>query len=148
MGKISQIIRNYKREASGVRNSLFLFLLSWTAMILVMGWLDFLFIPLVLPDVAVTSYLILLGVYILQKEVGRWTGTRTKARPGEAVVFVWWTSLFFMVIISFITQLEVPESIKFVSYEILGALLVSEISKSLNSYKLKLQQIKNKTNQK
>ncbi|OGN04558.1 MAG: hypothetical protein A2831_00885 [Candidatus Yanofskybacteria bacterium RIFCSPHIGHO2_01_FULL_44_17] len=102
-----------------------------------MGWIDFFVPALELPDVAVTSYLILLGVYILHKEVNRWTGVKIKARPGESIVYIWWSSLLVMVVLSFLTKLEVPEALKFMSYEILGALLVSEISKSLNSFKLK-----------
>ena len=43
-----------------------------------------------------------------------------------------------MVVISFLTDLRVPEAVKFMSYDILGALLVSEISKSLNSYKIRV----------
>lgn len=136
MAKISAIIQNYRREVTNVRDSLFLFLMSWTAMILIMGWLNFFFDTLPLPDVAATSYLILLGVYILQKEVNRWTGAKIGHKPGELVVFIWWTSLMIMVLLSFVTRLQVPESIKFISYDILGALLASEISKSLNSFKL------------
>lgn len=106
-------------------------------MILVMGWLNFFIQTLPLPDVAVTSYLILLGVYIVHKEVNRWTGVKMNAKPGELIVFVWWFSLLVMVLVSFLTQLHVPEGIKFMSYEILGALLASEISKSVNAYMIK-----------
>lgn len=136
---IYAIVRLYWRDLTGVRDSLFLFLASWTAMVLVIGWIDFIVPALELPDVAVTSYLILLGVYIIHKEVNRWTGIRMRPKPGESIVYVWWSSLLIMVVISFLTDLRVPEAIKFMSYDILGALLVSEISKSLNSYKIKLQ---------
>ncbi len=135
--QISTTIRVYWRELTGVRDSLFLFLASWTAMVLIMGWADFLVPSLNIPDVAITSYLILLGVYILHKEFNRWTGVKMATRPGEVIVYVWWTSLMIMVLISFLTKLQVPEVLKFMSYEILGALLISEISKSLNSYKIK-----------
>lgn len=137
MGKIASVIKFYGRELGNVRSSLFLFLASWTLMILVMGWLNFFIPALGLPDIAVTSYLVLLGVYIVHKEVNRWTGVKMAARPGELVVYVWWASLMLMVIVSFVTQLEVPEGIKFISFEILGALLASEISKNLNNYKVK-----------
>lgn len=131
------LFRVYWREITGVRDSLFLFLASWTAMVLIMGWVNFFIPTLPLPDVAVTSYLILLGVYILHKEVNRWTGVKMLAKPGELIVYVWWTSLMAMVLISFLTKFQVSEALKFMSYEILGALLVSEISKSINSYKIR-----------
>ena len=113
-------------------------------MILAMGWLNFFIQTLPLPDVAVTSYLILLGVYIVHKEVNRWTGVKMSAKPGELIVFVWWFSLLVMVLISFLTQLHVPEGIKFMSYEILGALLASEISKSVNAYITKTEHNQNR----
>lgn len=130
-------IRLYWHEITGVKNSLFLFLASWTAMVLAMGWAVFFVPSLIIPDVAITSYLILLGVYILHKEFSRWTGVKMVARPGEIIVYIWWISLMIMVLISFLTKLQVPEALKFMSYDILGALLVSEISKSLNSYKIR-----------
>lgn len=117
-------------------------------MVLIMGWADFFIPALALPDVAATSYLILLGVYILHKEVNRWTGVKMAARPGEFIVYVWWGSLMIMVLVSFLTKLQVPETIKFMSYDILGALLVSEISKSLNSYKIKTDQNHNRPSHK
>ena len=137
MVKIGALIRRYWHEITSVRDSLFLFLASWTAMVLVMSWIDFLVPTLVLPDVAVTSYLILLGVYIVHKEVNRWTGVKMSAKPGELIVYIWWGSLMIMVLVSFLSRLPVPEPLKFMSYEILGALLASEISKSFNSYKTK-----------
>ena len=106
-------------------------------MVLMMGWIDFFVPALALPDVAVTSYLILLGVYIVHKEVNRWTGVKMSAKPGELIVYIWWGSLMIMVLVSFLSRLPVPEPLKFMSYEILGALLASEISKSFNSYKTK-----------
>lgn len=137
MMKITQTIRRYGRELTSVRDYLFAFLVLWTGVILVMGWLDFLISKLLLPDLAVTSYLILLGVYILHKEVNRWTGVKMSIKPGEMVVYIWWTSLLIMIIISFFTALHVPEGVKVIAFDILGALLASEISKSVNSYKMK-----------
>ncbi|MBI2063375.1 MAG: hypothetical protein HYT65_00050 [Candidatus Yanofskybacteria bacterium] len=145
MGKISALIKNFGLDTSDIRSSLFLFLASWTVMILTMGWLNFFIPTLPLPDVAITSYLILLGVYIVHKEVNRWTGVKMSAKPGELIVFVWWFSLLVMVLFNFLTQLHVPEGIKFMSYEILGALLASEISKSLNAYRLKTEQNLNRS---
>ncbi len=142
---IYAIVRLYWRDLTGVRDSLFLFLASWTAMVLVISWIDFFVPTLELPDVAVTSYLILLGVYIIHKEVNRWTGVKMRPKPGESIVYIWWSSLLIMVVISFWTDLRVPEAIKYMSYDILGALLVSEISKSLNSYKIRVSVSRQKT---
>lgn len=137
MIRIAKIIRRYGRELTSVRDYLFAFLVLWTGVILIMGWLDFFIGKLLLPDLAVTSYLILLGVYILHKEVNRWTGVKMNMKPGEMVVYVWWTSLLIMIVVGFFTALRTPDGVKAIAFDILGALLASEISKSVNSYKMK-----------
>src|SRR3989338_6410962 len=105
------IAKRYKTELSSVKDLLFKFLLGWTTVLLAFSWLDF-FIPhLAVSEAMVTSYLILLGVYI------------------------WWISLLTMLIISFFTKLEVSPPIRYLSYEVLGAFLLSEVSKSINAYK-------------
>ncbi|MBI2594792.1 MAG: hypothetical protein HYW38_00835 [Candidatus Colwellbacteria bacterium] len=40
-----------------------------------------------------------------------------------------------MLIISFFTNLEVSSPIRFLAYEVLGAFLLSELSKSVNAYR-------------
>ena len=129
------IAKRYKTELSSVKDLLFKFLLGWTTVLLVFSWLDF-FIPhLEVSEAMVTSYLILLGVYIIHKESSRWTGVKLNIMPGELFVYVWWISLLAMLIISFFTDLEVSSPIRFLAYEVLGAFLISELSKSINAYK-------------
>ncbi|MEX1064204.1 MAG: hypothetical protein WD898_03815 [Candidatus Paceibacterota bacterium] len=137
MNRVTALIKRYVREIASVRDYLFAFLTLWTIAILVMAWLDFASPRLSLSDVAANSYLILLSVYIVHKEVNRWTGTKLTVKPGELVVYIWWTSLLAMIVIGFLTQASVPEGVKSISFNILGALLATEISKSLNSYKTK-----------
>jgi len=137
MRKVSALIRTYGRKISDVGDYLFVLLVLWTLAALIMGWLDFFFESLTIPDVAITSYLILLGIYILHKEVHRWSGFSMSMKPGELVVYVWWASLLLMVIIGFLANMHIPEGVKTLSFDILAALLASEISKSLNSYKRK-----------
>lgn len=129
------IAKRYKTELSSVKDLLFKFLLGWTTVLLVFSWLDF-FIPrLAVSEAMVTSYLILLGVYIIHKESSRWTGVKLNMKPGELFVYVWWISLLTMLIISFFTHLEVSPPIRYLTYEVLGAFLLSEVSKSVNAYR-------------
>lgn len=129
------VARRYKTELSSVKDLLFKFLLCWTAVLLVFSWLDFIIPRLEVSEAMVTSYLILLGVYIVHKETSRWTGVKLNIKPGELFVYVWWISLLAMLMISFFTHLEVSPPIRFLSYEVLGAFLLSELSKSINAYK-------------
>ena len=84
----------------------------------------------------VTSYIILLGVYIVHKETSRWTGVKMGIKPGELFVYVWWISLLSMLLIGFFAHREVSSSVRFLAYEVLGAFLLSEISKGINAYKI------------
>jgi hypothetical protein len=129
------VARRYKTELSSVKDLLFKFLLCWTAVLLVFSWLDFIIPRLEVSEAMVTSYLILLGVYIVHKETSRWTGVKLNIKPGELFVYVWWISLLAMLMISFFTHHEVSPPIRFLSYEVLGAFLLSELSKSINAYK-------------
>ena len=129
------VAKRYRIELSSVKDLLFKFLLGWTAVLLVFSWLDFFILRFAVSEAMVTSYLILLGVYIVHKETSRWTGVKLNIRPGELFVYVWWISLLSMLIISFFTQLEVSSPIRFLAYEVLGAFLLSELSKSINAYK-------------
>lgn len=129
------VARRYKTELSSVKDLLFKFLLGWTIVLLAFSWLDFAVPRLEVSEAMVTSYLILLGVYIAHKEASRWTGVKLNVMPGELFVYVWWISLLAMLIISFFTHREVSPPIRFLTYEVLGAFLLSELSKSINAYK-------------
>ena len=130
-----QIAKRYRTELSSVKDLIFYFLLVWTAILLVLSWVDFFAIKFEVSDALVTSYLILLGVYIVHKETSRWTGVKLNIRPGELLVYVWWISLLAMFMIGFFFHKEVSSPIRHISYEVLGAFLLSEISKSFNAYK-------------
>ena len=129
------IAKRYRIELSSVKDLLFYFLLVWTVILLVLSWLDFAIPRLEVSEAMVTSYLILLGVYIIHKETSRWTGVKLNIRPGELFVYVWWITLLAMFLIGFFTHLEVSYPIRQVAYEVLGAFLLSEISKSVNAYR-------------
>ena len=129
------IAKRYRTELSSVKDLIFYFLLIWTAILLVLSWLDFLIPKFEFSEVIVSSYLMLLSVYIIHKETSRWTGVKLNVRPGELFVYVWWISLLAMVLINFFTHREISPSIRYLTYEVLGAFLLSEISKSLNAYK-------------
>lgn len=130
-----QIAKRYRIELSSVKDLLFYFLLVWTVILLVLSWLDFLIPKLEVSDALVTSYLILLGVYIVHKETSRWTGVKLNIRPGELFVYIWWISILAMFIIGFFANISVSSPIRHLAYEVLGAFLISEVSKSINAYK-------------
>ena len=129
------IAKRYRIELSSVKELLFYFLLVWTAILIVLSWLDFFSSRLEVSEALVTSYLILLGVYIVHKETSRWTGVKLNIRPGELFVYVWWVSLLAMFLIGFFVHLEVSYPVRNLAYEVLGAFLLSEISKSVNAYR-------------
>ena len=127
--------KRYRVELSSVKDLIFYFLLVWTAILLVLSWIDFFVVKFEVSDAFVTSYLILFGVYIVHKETSRWTGVKLNIRPGELLVYVWWISLLAMLMIGFFFHMDVSPPMRHVSYEVLGAFLLSEISKSFNAYK-------------
>ena len=129
------IAKRYRIELSSVKDLLFYFLLMWTAILIVLSWLDFFILKLEVSEDLVTSYLILLGVYIIHKETSRWTGVKLSIRPGELFVYVWWVSLLAMFLIGSFVHLEVSSPIRHLTYEVLGAFLLSEVSKSINAYR-------------
>ena len=129
------VAKRYRTELSSVKDLIFYFLIVWTAVLLGLSWFDFLSIKFEVSEVFVTSYLILLGVYIVHKETSRWTGVKLNIKPGELFVYVWWISLLAILILGFFLHREVSPSIRFLSYEVLGAFLLSEISKSFNAFK-------------
>jgi len=129
------IAKRYRVELSSVKDLLFKFLLVWTAILLVLSWVDF-FTRYKLSEAVVTSYLILLGVYIVHKETSRWTGVKLNIKPGELFVYVWWISLLAMLLLGFFLHRETSPSVRFLTYEVLGAFLLSEISKGVNAYKI------------
>lgn len=129
------VAKRYKVELSSVKDLLFYFLVTWTSVLLLLSWLDFLIPRFEVSDALVTSYLVLLGVYIVHKETSRWTGVKLNVQPGELFVYIWWISLLTMFIIGFFTKQEVSHPIRHLAYEVLGAFLLSEISKSINAYR-------------
>ena len=129
------VAKRYRTELSSVKNLLFYFLIIWTLVLLGLSWFDFLNPNFEISEAIVTSYLILLGVYIVHKETSRWTGVKLKIMPGELFVYVWWISLLTMLLIGFFSHKEVSPPIRFLSYEVLAAFLLSEISKSFNAFK-------------
>ena len=130
------VAKRYRTELSSVKDLIFKFLLVWTAILLVLSWVDFL-TKYKVSEGMVTSYLILLGVYIVHKETSRWTGVKVGIRrPGELFVYIWWVSLLTMLLIGFFLHRETSSSVRFLTYEVLGAFLLSEISKGVNAYKI------------
>ena len=129
------VAKRYRIELSSVKDLLFYFLLVWTVFLLALSWLDFLIPKLEISEALVTSYLVLVGVYIVHKETSRWTGVKLNIKPGELFVYVWWISLLAMFLIGFFFKLEVSSPIRHLAYEVLGAFLLSEISKSINAYR-------------
>ena len=129
------IAKRYRIELSSVKDLLFKFLLVWTAILLVLSWLDF-FTRYKLSEAVVTSYLILLGVYIVHKETSRWTGVKLNIKPGELFVYFLLISLLAMLLLGFFLHRETSPSVRFLTYEVLGAFLLSEISKGINAYKI------------
>ncbi len=130
-----QIAKRYRTELSSVKDLIFYFLLIWTAVLIVLSWLNFFIVKLEVSDALVTSYLVLLGVYVIHKETSRWTGVKLNIMPGELLVYVWWISLLAMLLIGFFTHRQVPSPVRHVTYEVLGTFLLSEISKGFNAYK-------------
>lgn len=129
------VAKRYRTELSSVKDLIFYFLITWTIVLLGLSWFDFFSSKFEVSEALVTSYLILLGVYIVHKETSRWTGVKLSIRPGELFVYVWWISLLAMLLIGFFAHKDVSPPIRFLSYEVLGAFLLSEISKSFNAYK-------------
>ena len=129
------VAKRYRTELSSVKDLLFYFLITWTAVLLGLSWLDFFSSRYEVSEALVTSYLILLGVYIVHKETSRWTGVKLSVKPGELFVYIWWISLLAMLLLRFFTHREVSSPIRFLSYEVLGAFLLSEISKSFNAFR-------------
>ena len=127
------IAKRYRAELSSVKELMFKFLLVWTGILLLLSWVDF-FSKYKLSEAMVTSYIILLGVYIVHKETSRWTGVKLSIKPGELLVYVWWISLLAMLLLGFFTHREVSPPIRYLAYEVLGAFLLSEISKSFNAF--------------
>ena len=129
------VAKRYRTELSSVKDLLFYFLITWTLVLLGLSWFDFFSNKFEVSEGIVTSYLILLGVYIVHKETSRWTGVKLRIIPGELFVYIWWISLLAMLLIGFFTSREVSPPIRFLSYEVLGAFLISEVSKSFNAFK-------------
>lgn len=129
------VAKRYRTELSSVKDLLFYFLITWTLVLLGLSWFDFFSSKFEISEAMVSSYLILLGVYIVHKETSRWTGVKLNIKPGELFVYIWWVSLLVMLLLGFFTRREVSPSIRFLSYEVLGAFLLSEISKSFNAFK-------------
>ena len=129
------VAKRYQTELSSVKDLIFYFLIAWTAVLLGLSWLDFFNNKFEVSEALVTSYLILLGVYIIHKETSRWTGVKLNIKPGELFVYVWWISLLAMLILGFFLHKEVSPPIRYLTYEVLGAFLLSEISKSFNAFK-------------
>jgi len=129
------VAKRYRTELSSVKDLLFYFLITWTLVLLGLSWFDFFSNKFEVSEGIVTSYLILLGVYIVHKETSRWTGVKLRIMPGELFVYIWWISLLAMLLIGFFTSREVSPPIRFLSYEVLGAFLISEVSKSFNAFK-------------
>lgn len=129
------VAKRYRIELSSVKDLLFYFLITWTLVLLGLSWFDFFSSKFEISEAMVSSYLILLGVYIVHKETSRWTGVKLNIKPGELFVYIWWISLLAMLLLGFFSHREVSPSIRFLSYEVLGAFLLSEISKSFNAFK-------------
>ncbi len=129
------VAKRYRTELSSVKDLLFYFLIIWTFVLLGLCWFNFINPKFELSEAVATSYLILLGVYIVHKETSRWTGVKLRIMPGELFVYIWWISLLAMLLIGFFTHREVSSTTRFMSYEVLGAFLLSEISKGFNAFK-------------
>ncbi len=104
-------------------------------MMLVFAWLTFFYPRLHLSDAIITSYFVLLSVYITHKEVSRWVGVPINVKSGELMVLLWWVSLFAMMAIGFFYSRETPFEVRQIAYDVLAAFLVSAISKNINIYR-------------
>src|SRR3989338_6909918 len=130
------VSKRYRAELSSVKDLLFYFLIIWTLVLLGLSWFDFFNPKFEISEAVVTSYIILLGVYIVHKETSRWTGVKMGIKPGELFVYVWWVSLLSMLLIGFFADREASPSVRFLAYEVLVAFLLSEVSKGVNAYKI------------
>lgn len=133
--QIRQLCIRYERELVGAKDWMFWFLIAWTAVLLAMEWANFFFLRAV-PASLGAGYTILLGSYIAHKEVLRWSGLSPKIRRGELFVYLWWSMLLLMYVLQYaVGQWAVPEGMNMLAYEVLGYFIVTEISKSINTWR-------------
>lgn len=119
-----------------MKDWMFLFLIVWTVVLLGMEWLQF-FASRAIPHTMTAGYLVLLGAYIAHKEVLRWTGIASRVRRGEFFVYIWWGTFLAMFLVEYLAgRWEVPEDMTILSYEVLGYFVLTEVSKSLNAWKV------------
>lgn len=130
------VYTKYRQDLSTVKDYLFFFLAFWTMTLLFLHWAEF-FTGKEVPKFFAMSYMMLLSTYIIHKEVGRWTNLKVTMRPGEIFVYIWWISLFLMLIIQFFTQerFELPKEMTSISYEVILAFIIADVSKAIHAWK-------------
>lgn len=134
--KLRQICLRYEKEILASRDYMFWFLIFWTTSLLLLEWLNFFGRLERVPEAMASGYIILLGAYILHKEVGRWADIKTKVRHGEVFVYIWWGTFLTMFLASiFREEYEIPHNMPMLSYEVLGYFIFSEVSKSINKWR-------------
>ena len=132
---IKQICQRYERELVSAKDWMFWFLMLWTAALLAMEWMHFLFGRSV-PHTLSAGYIVLLGTYIAHKEVLRWTGIRPQIRRGELFVYIWWGMYLAMFLVEYLWgTFHIQEGMATLSYEVLGYFLVTEVSKAVNTWR-------------
>jgi len=134
--KLRQLCLQYEKELTITRDYMFWFLVVWTLAMLVLEWLNFFGWLEHIPESMSAGYIILLGAYIVHKEVGRWADLKTKVRHGEIFVYIWWGTFLIMFLTAiFRGGYEVPQNMPILSYEVLGYFIFSEVSKSINRWR-------------
>jgi len=122
----------YEKDLAKYKDWLSYFLLVFTVATIVFQTAEFLNI-FKTPTGLASAYLMLLYAYIAHKEINRWAGVRMKFRSGELFVYIWWALFIAMMIIAFYhPNYHLPEDIKLISYDVLAAFLLGELSKAMN----------------
>lgn len=134
--KLRKLCLQYEKELSVTRDYMFWFLMVWTIALLVIEWLNFFNILKDIPESMGAGYIILLGAYIIHKEVSRWADIKKKVKHGELFVYIWWGMFLTMFLVTiFRESYEVPHNMPMLAYEVLGYFIFSEVSKTLNRWK-------------
>jgi len=127
---------------------LFWFLASWTIIQFAMCVGEFIhFDTFTVPTEMPFAYFLLILIYVLRKEVDRWLRKAWKKRKGELFLVGWWFALLIMFIIEFKTlgKYSVPNRMINTCFWILIPYGVTTVSKIINGYLKRLDDINNLT---
>ena len=92
------------KSVLGRISSIYLLTLFATIATLLMFWVEFLFPNFHTGLTRSFVYYTLLTVYVVYKEIYRWSGQHKEKRIGHVWVLVWWSSTFLMEGIGFLTK--------------------------------------------